>query len=237
MTSRLHENTIVASACILVIVALICLAAGEKANLDFSIDEGRTWQRHDKSLQWAPPVGLLRPEGSSSVFVQIPQCALTSSLYVYLWRLDSNSDPFALSWESVGCDIANKSSVEVGTQVKSIFRETTKHVPRWWRYVRERSASAEETVVDKKSPESPGRFAKYGLFILVAIAFALAHGIRIGLSDLHDEFQREEVRPAAGPTSARGRSTQESVHVTVSQTKRGARQRKRGPKVASSSSK
>lgn len=220
-----------------VVIAFIHLTVGEKANVELSIDEGRTWQRHDEPPEWLPAMSLLRPEGSSSVFVRVPRCALMSSLQVQIWHLDDSNEEFGLSWESAGCDGIDETSYSMdGIHVKPTFRRTKSLEPLWWKYVHKRP-SVEATVVDEKNRKSKGFFAKYGLYIMVAVGFAMAHGIRIGLSELHAEVQREEARIAAGTVSARGRSDSESVHVVVPQTRKGVRQRKKATKGNAASSK
>lgn len=214
-----------------VVIAFTYPTIGERANLELSTDEGRTWQRYDEPREWVPPMSLLRPEGSSSVFVRVPRCALMSSVHVQIWRSDDSNEEFGLSWESAGCDSIDKTSYDMdGMHVKSTFRRTKSLEPLWWKYVRERS-SVEEAVVDKKNRKSKGFFDKYGLYIMVAVGFAMAHGIRIGLSELHAEVQREEARTAAsGNGSARARPDSDSVHVVVPQTRKGVRQRKKATK-------
>lgn len=227
MDVRYRINAHAVLICSYAVFALACLVAGKKAGLELSVDEGRNWQRHDKLREPVPAMSLLRPAGSSSVFVQVPRCALTSPLHVQIWRLDGSDEAFGMSWEGAGCDDIDKTSQTTeGTLVKPTFRGPKSIEPRWWGYIRERP-SIEPTTIDDKKVKSKGFFAKYGLFIMVAIGFALAHGIRIGFAELQAEVQREEARAAAGANSARSRLESDSVHVVVPQTRKSVRQRKK----------
>lgn len=217
--------------------SMILCVLGKRAYVESSFDNGQTWQRYNERLNSAPVTGHLRPVGSSSVFVKVPHCAFASSLRVRVWRVnDDDGEPFGLSWESDGCYRRNDTvSVKMDEQNIVLTYQNLKQLkPRWWEHVHQRTVNADDSKDDGENQEKPrGFFAKYSLYIMLVVGFALGHGIRIGLAELHEEAERDEARIGA---SQRARPS-EQIRVTVPQSRKSARLRKRSAKSVITSSK
>lgn len=113
--------------------------------------------------------------------------------------------------------MATNDTPAISTQV----RNPTYRKPEWVDYVHARSPPGHVTAgADKRKKK--GFFRKYGLYIIVSIGIALAHGIHSGIKDLQAEVRREE---AAAAQRQRRQTDQPSV--VVSRNRKASRVRKR----------
>lgn len=87
----------------------------------------------------------------------------------------------------------------------------------------------EEASSNGEGGKRKGFFAKYGLYIMLFFGFALAQGIRKGMTELREEMEREEAAKASSKKSTG------QVKVVVPKRKGSVRNRKKSS--ASSASK
>lgn len=134
---------------------------------------------------------------------------------MYAWHRADDPTPFALRWYSPVCHAGARKAQYA--RVNVVRRTTTRTAPDWASHAKRHVA---HNAKSSKEEKKKGFFSKYGIWIMLFIALALAHGIRIGLRELRDEMEREEnaaLRPTASERSSAG-----SVRVTVPRRKNAA---------------
>lgn len=194
--------------------------------LEVSFDSGKTWRSLTNPQQPVPMAALLRVIGTDVPVVEVPSCALSSTLNVSLWYDDQSSKPFAISWDSAACD-DNGSPPNDKFKISTNVRRMKRVNPEWAQFVvKETSQEDGDDKTESTNQKARGFFAKYGLYIMAFVGFALGHGIRKGLLELHEEAREEEAIKIA---QTRSRSTQQ-VNIVAPRNRSTARSRKKHSK-------
>lgn len=163
----------------------------EQVSLEASFDLGLTWEPYETPHNTAVKSMQLRLAGSNAPVIDVPQCALTTTLRVRIWVDNRALTPFGLSWENMACGesgAGDESEMADLTQVQHVRHDN----PTWAPFIVKENSRLSEGDDQSHEGKSKGIFSNYGLYILIFIAVALGQGIRLGLSELQEEARREE---------------------------------------------
>lgn len=170
----------------LYLLILLSLSITAASKLLVSEDNGLNWDSHTAPKPDTTSDAHIRLPDSTSPLIRIPVCALRGSLHVNVWKHKKGQKPVGLQWHSDECHANVKIAAGVTVRDKIIPRVK----PDWLPYVRAKKASPEEPKVPKT--KAKGIWNKYGLYIMIFVAIALAQGIRQGVAELRTEVARED---------------------------------------------